>query len=129
MGFSEEFIRNLPGLDPAFHLGEKPAAPPPAEGADEKHFMADVIKEAKRQGWRCYHTHNSRRSQAGFPDLVMIRGCFMIVAELKVGKNDLEPAQHDWMMDFEAVAYESNGRVRYFLWRPQDWQTIKELLK
>jgi hypothetical protein len=37
----------------------------------EKAFMAAVIELAQICGWKCYHTHDSRKSEAGFPDLFL----------------------------------------------------------
>ena len=51
----------------------------------EKEFMAQVIQLAQLCGWRLYHTHNSQRSVGGFPDLLLLRGRSLVVAELKVG--------------------------------------------
>src|SRR5688572_19177552 len=39
----------------------------------ERAFQAQVVKYARLMGWTAYHTHDSRRSQAGFPDLVLVR--------------------------------------------------------
>ena len=33
----------------------------------EADFQATVIELAELQGWRVYHTHDSRRSQPGLP--------------------------------------------------------------
>lgn len=38
----------------------------------EKVFQAQVLDLAHLSGWLCYHTHNSRRSAPGFPDLVLV---------------------------------------------------------
>ena len=40
---------------------------------ETREFMPAVVELAKRFGWLLYHTHNSRRSASGFPDLVMVR--------------------------------------------------------
>jgi len=39
----------------------------------EKDFMRQVMELAKLYGYLAYHTHNSQRSQPGFPDLVLLR--------------------------------------------------------
>lgn len=45
--------------------------------------MQSVVDAARLNGWLVYHTHDSRRSAEGFPDLVMLRLSRMVVAELK----------------------------------------------
>ena len=60
------------------------------------------LQEAVRQlatllGWLTYHTYDSRRSNAGFPDLVLAhpeRG--VIFAELKSTKGKVTPEQREW---------------------------------
>ena len=49
----------------------------------EKDFQAAVLEVAKVNGWMAYHTYDSRRSQSGFPDLVLVRGAVCIFLELK----------------------------------------------
>ena len=49
-----------------------PAQPEPAP--TEKQFQQSVVEVARTLKWRVYHTHDSRRSAAGFPDLVLTRG-------------------------------------------------------
>jgi hypothetical protein len=34
----------------------------------EKDFQETVLTLARLRGWKCYHTHDSRRSEAGFPE-------------------------------------------------------------
>jgi hypothetical protein len=123
---SRKQLEAMPGFDPAFHLGETGPVPepPPAPECDEKHFMADVIKLAKQNGWLVYHTHNSRKSQAGFPDLCMVRFQRLLFVELKTETGKMTAAQHDW---FDAIN-KVPGTACY-LWRPSDWPAILEILK
>jgi hypothetical protein len=81
----------------------------------EKQLTQAVVDCARRLGWLCYHTHDSRRSAPGFPDVVLIRGRRMIVAELKVGKNKATAAQLAWLGAFEDCG------VPAYLWREDDW--------
>ena len=90
----------------------------------EKDFMDSVVAVAKGRGWLVYHTHDSRRSEPGFPDLVMLRGKRMIVAELKVGKNTLTLEQEEWMKAFEAAGVSECNE-----WYPANWGEIMEVLK
>ena len=66
-------------------------------------FMPTVIKLAQLCGWRPFHVHDSRRSAAGFPDLVMLNGDSLIAAELKVGKNTTTTEQYEWLAEFDQV--------------------------
>lgn len=89
----------------------------------EKEFLAQVIASAKSRGWLVYHTYDSRLSEPGFPDLVLVRGDRIIFAELKVGKNKLRPPQKNWLNLLRTAQ-----QVKVFLWRPEHWNHIvKEL--
>lgn len=94
----------------------------PCLGLSEKHFQAKVVALAEGCGWAPYHTHDSRRSRKGFPDLVMIRNGVLLVAELKAGRNKTTPEQEKWLRLFEGVG----ARVRR--WRPEHWWDIQKEL-
>jgi len=96
--------------------------PRPAADLSEKAFQADVVKLARMLGWKVYHTFDSRKSQAGYPDLTLVRERVM-VAELKVGTNRPTSAQEDWLDAFRAA------RVPAYLWRPEDWPEIVRVLE
>lgn len=49
----------------------------------EREWQSFVVDLAGSSGWWTYHTFDSRRSTAGFPDLVLVRGGELIFAELK----------------------------------------------
>jgi hypothetical protein len=93
----------------------------PEKFVDEKDFQAAVMKLAKRLGWRCYHTRDSRKSTAGFPDLVLVRDKVMF-AELKAEDGKPTADQSNWL---EAI--QLAGSFAY-LWRPSDWADIERLL-
>ena len=40
----------------------------------ERQFQRTITDLADLHGWTWYHAHDSHRSNAGFPDLVLIRG-------------------------------------------------------
>lgn len=91
----------------------------------ESQLTALVKTAAEQLGWHCYHTHDSRRSDEGFPDLVMLRDGRQLVAELKMpGKNPTE-AQREWLLQFALAG------VECFVWDPRDWDdgTIAETLR
>ena len=94
----------------------------------EKQFQAQVVQLATLCGWHLiYHTFDSRRCAAGFPDLVLARGpghaVRMVVAELKVGRNKPTPAQFAWLAAFEGAG------VKAFVWTPEDWDEIQRTLQ
>ena len=96
----------------------------PALDLQEKQFLALVRELAQWCGWRVYHTHDSRRSPAGFPDLVLVRRPIVILAELKAARGRLTPEQRAWL---EALG-QCPG-VETYLWRPSDWRQIEARLK
>lgn len=90
----------------------------------EGSFQGQVEHAARQQGWKAYHTQYSIRSEAGFPDLVLVRPPRLIFAELKSlhPRSKLSAAQRSWL---EALA---GCAVEVYLWTPRDWSTIHELL-
>ena len=52
----------------------------------ERELLAAVIDLARLRRWLCYHTHDSRHSAAGFPDLLLVRGRRLMAAELKTAR-------------------------------------------
>ena len=90
----------------------------------EADFQADILKLARQLGWLAYHTHDSRRSPEGFPDLVLCRPPEVLFIELKTATGRLTNGQREW---FKALV-ESN-RVTAAVFRPADWDEIVEVLK
>lgn len=90
---------------------------PPATFADEKQFLAAVIAVAKRLGWRAYHTHDSRKSAAGFPDLTLWRER-LLFAELKTDAGQLSAAQLNVIEGLREAGAE------VYVWRPSDWAEV-----
>ena len=80
----------------------------------EADFQAQVVKLALVLGWKVYHTHDSRRSHEGFPDLILIRRSRLIVAELKTRKEKTTDEQRQWLAAFSGI--ERSHEVS--LWRP-----------
>src|SRR5262249_48363282 len=80
----------------------------------EREFMQAVLQLARRQGWLCYHTHDSRRSEAGFPDLCLVRAGRLLLVELKTEDGELSAPQRTWAELLSAIA----PPVEYAVWRP-----------
>ena len=81
----------------------------------EDAWQAIVISQAKARGWRVYHTFDSRRSTAGYPDLTLVRPPRVLFVELKTAAGRLTPAQLDWIGDLRHC----HG-VEAHVWRPGD---------
>lgn len=65
----------------------------------EAQFQSAIITLAIRLGWMHYHTHDSRRSVPGFPDLVLVHPLKRrtIFRELKTMKGRVSAAQTQWL--------------------------------
>lgn len=61
----------------------------------EKQFQTHLIRYAKSRGWRVYHTFCSKRSEPGFPDLVLVREK-VLFRELKSEKGRVTQHQRKW---------------------------------
>lgn len=66
--------------------------------------MQDTIRTAALlNGWTYMHVYNSRRSPAGFPDVIAVKDGRMLVFELKKQSGRVRPKQREWIAAFEAV--------------------------
>lgn len=90
----------------------------------EREFQREVLQLAALFGYRCYHTHDSRRSHRGFPDCTLVRGERLIFAELKSMAGKVRPEQQEWL---DALALVPG--VSAYLWRPCDLDAIAEVLR
>ena len=89
----------------------------------EKIFMESIIDLARSTGWMVYHTYDSRRSTAGFPDLVMTKHKRLVIAEIKTETGKTSPAQDQWLETLRTAR-----GVKVKLWRPSDWPEIERTL-
>jgi hypothetical protein len=94
-------------------------------GVREKAWQQQVIELALLYGWFIYHTYDSRRSQPGWPDLVLARPTTgeLIFVELKTDVGRLSPAQRSWLRVLE----DCNQEVH--VWRPRDFEAVHARLK
>lgn len=81
----------------------------------ERDFQAAVVELARRLGCAVYHTHDSRRSQPGWPDLVIVGHKRFIIRELKTQTGRLSDAQNEW------ISRLARAGVDVGVWRPSDW--------
>lgn len=80
----------------------------------EAELMRAVTELARSLQWLVYHTHDSRRSQAGFPDLVMVRGDRVVYRELKSTAGRVTEEQQAWLDALSAAGGDAG------VWRPVD---------
>lgn len=104
---------------------------PPLSGRDvllwalpESQWQQQVIDWASRAGWTHYHTRDSRKSPAGFPDLVLVKpGRMVVFAECKTMRGIELPSQKRWRALLNAAV-----GCQAYLWRPSDEDEVKEVL-
>ena len=87
----------------------------------EAELQNAVIDLCKLLNIAYYHTYNSRRSVAGFPDLVLVKDRIIFV-ELKSEKGRLSPSQRQWRDDIQGAGGE------WWLVRPSDLEGFANLL-
>ena len=107
--------------------GPGPAAQtraPVSRGLTEKQLLEQARSYARTQGWMTYHTLRSTGSEAGWVDLVLLRGPVLHLAELKGAGGKLTTAQEQWITGLRQVR-----EVHTHVWYPTDWGTIRELLR
>jgi len=64
-----------------------------------------------------YHTHDSRRSEPGYPDVTVCGPRGVLFRELKAERGRLSPDQRVWLERLR----EAGGDAA--VWRPVDWPT------
>lgn len=87
----------------------------------EAGFQDAILTAARYLGWTAYHTHDSRRSTPGFPDLVLVRDRVMF-REVKTEKGRLTREQQEW----QRMLAKAGADVG--VWRPSDWDRIEQEL-
>lgn len=82
----------------------------------ESTLQARVIAHARTLGWLVYHTHDSRRSQPGFPDLVLVheKQERVLYRELKTQRGRVRPEQTAWLRALTRAGQDAA------VWRPTD---------
>ena len=91
----------------------------------EKELQEAVVELAQHLGYLVYHTHNSQRSAAGWPDLAICpdpdssrsQARPTLFVELKSTKGKVTQAQATWLKALAATG------LHVYVWRPYDWIT------
>lgn len=89
--------------------------------------MAELIRLARRYDWLYYHTHDSRHSPRGFPDLLLAHptpGRGPVYAwELKTNQGKLTMEQQLWLTALNGKTIDAR------LVRPADTAELMRLLR
>lgn len=95
---------------------------PVSEGA----WQAAVMRVLKGAGYMTYHTHDSRRSPSGWPDVAAIKptGGILYLCELKTETGIVSQAQAAWL---EALA--GTRGVVAEVWKPSMVEDIAARLR
>lgn len=88
---------------------------------DEETLQQAIIDLGREFRWKAYHTRNSRKSKAGFPDLTMWRERVIFV-EVKAEAGELSAAQITTLEELRAAGAE------VYVWRPRDWAELVKVL-
>jgi hypothetical protein len=83
----------------------------------EADFQKQVLELCKHLGLLTYHTYDSRRSQPGFPDLVIVGRDHMLYRELKTDTGRVSAEQIQWLEALRRLGVDAD------VWRPKDWPT------
>jgi hypothetical protein len=89
----------------------------------EAQFQQAVIDLARTLGWVPVHFRQMVGNPSGYPDLTIIRGERVILAELKRENGKVSQRQQEWIERMAAVG------TTIHVWRPSDWSTICEALQ
>lgn len=82
----------------------------------EADLLQAVRDLARMRGWLCYHTHNSRRSEPGFPDVILChpRTGQMLAVELKSETGRITREQRTWLDALQGAGVDAR------VWFPRD---------
>jgi hypothetical protein len=100
--------------------------------ATEREFERAVLEALRLFGWRFTHFRPAMTEEgwrtplsgdAGFPDVVAVRGDRVLFVELKAETGSLRDEQAAWLA---ALGF---AGADVHCWRPSDWPTIEETLR
>ena len=81
----------------------------------EGEFQSSILDLVRALGLQAYHTHDSRRSQKGFPDLVIVGSNGVLYRELKTMTGVVTEEQKYWLSILQAAGAD------VAIWRPNLW--------
>lgn len=87
----------------------------------EADWQAKILGYARLRGWQDWHDNDSRRNDAGLPDLILWHptagGHLMVEVKKQTGR--LRPAQARTIASMRAAGIEVH------IWRPSDWAAVQ----
>lgn len=95
------------------------------EAVPEREFSRAFEQALEYAGFKLvYHTYDSRRSAAGFPDYVAlnISKKRVLFVELKSERGRIRPEQAAWIAALGHCGQEA------YIWRPSSWPEIERVL-
>lgn len=90
----------------------------------EAHFMERVRRRARLLGWDDFHVHDSIAMRRGWPDLALMRGETLVLAELKSEHGRLSLPQRDFFRKAQHLR-----TIEAYVWRPSDERDIWKVLE
>jgi len=91
----------------------------------ERDMQTTIRQAANLLGYKVYHTYDSRRSDAGFPDLVICGYDLLMFLELKSSTGKPTAEQTEWIDAITRVQCPPMAQVAY----PEDLDRILSILK
>lgn len=90
----------------------------------EAQFHEAVVMRAQLYGWWVWHDTDSRRNQAGLPDLLLVRPPRVVFAELKTVKGRVSGVQK-LVLDL----LDQCPGIECYVWRPSDELSLDAILR
>jgi hypothetical protein len=95
-----------------------------AQTAMSEAQLQELVRSlAAQHGWMYFHVYDSRKSPPGWPDCVLLRGEYGIIAELKSATGVLSEPQKAWLAALRQIK-----NITCHVWRPNDLPAITALL-
>lgn len=92
----------------------------------EAQLFESVRDHLNAFGWLWYHTRDSRGSNAGFPDIVAVRGPYgeaaLLFIELKTEDGKVSADQRVWLSALDGAGGEERTPygAKVYVWHPSD---------
>ena len=90
----------------------------------EAEWQEQIVSYARMNDWLVHHNADSRRSDPGLPDLILVRGDTVMFLECKKMTGKMRQEQTLWMGRLKTAT-----QVKSAVVRPSDWDTLEEQLR